>query len=136
MSIFRPKKNTLFDIAMQRVSQLKDCIQDGMALEKNNWRKIIQNDPNTPMIMGMGGNKHLIYYPPNSTPYAHSYADLYKYIEILSGQITDQKTGKVYRTGDRIKLAPGQEVVPYTQNKESYVRVCVSHLDLPWSKIC
>ena len=136
MSIFTRKKNTLFEIAMEGVSNLHKRIADGIqTLEKNKWRKIIESDPNSPLIMGMGTNKHMIYYPCNSTPYAHSYSDRFKYIEVLSGQITDQKTNKVYQTGSRIKLSPGQEVVPFTTNREAYIKVYVTTLDLPWSKI-
>lgn len=137
MSIWRPKKNTLFDAAMNKVSSLsKSLSNDSSDLIPNKWMQIIPEDPNSPMIMGIGDNKHLIYYPPNSTPYLHKYETSVKFVEILSGYIKDLVSGKEYKTGDKIKIYPGDNVQPYTGEKAAYVRVCVSSIDDIWERVC
>ena len=138
MSIFRIKKNTLFDAALSKVSALTIAIESGEKpyLEQNKFFQIVKDDPKSPMIMGMGGNKHLIYYPANSTPYLHTYDTQIKYVEILAGEIFDKLTDKKYIQGDRFKIYPGQEIEPYTKDAEAYVRVCVSSSDTIWERVC
>jgi archaellum component FlaG (FlaF/FlaG flagellin family) len=127
MSIFRPKKNILFEAAKSKVLDLKNAFVDGLkkSLEQNKFFKIIPNDPNSPFIMGMGENKHLIYYPKNSTPYIHQYENSIKKVQIIDGKIYDKLTDKVYSIGDIIKIYPGEKFQPYTKNEECYVQVCV-----------
>ena len=138
MSIFRPKKNILFEAAKSKVSALKDAFVDGVkqSLEQNKFFQIIPNDPKSPMIMGMGENKHLIYYPKNSTPYLHQYETSIKVVQILGGEIWDKMTEKVYKVGDIIKVYPGENLQPYTKDQECYLRVCVTQVDSVWENIC
>lgn len=137
MSIWRPRKNTLFDASLQKVKSLsKSLASDTPGLITNKWMPIIPYDKNSPMIMGMGENRHLIFYPPNSTPYLHQYEESIKFVEILSGQLTDLITGKTYVTGYRLKIYPRTNIQPYTNDKPAYVRVCVSNVDSIWERVC
>ena len=138
MSIWKPKDNILFSAAKNKVSSLRTAFEQGVKpeLQKNKFLKIIEGDPNSPLIMGLGENKHLIYYPKNSTPYLHQYETSIKFIEILSGRIKDLISGKEYKTGDKIKIYPGENIQPATFDYECYVRVCVSKVDSIWERVC
>ena len=138
MSIFRPKINVLFEAAKSKVSTLKDAFVDGLKedLEQNKFFQIIPNDPKSPIIMGMGNNKHLIYYPKNSTPYLHQYENSMKTAKIIDGKIWDKLTDKVYSVGEIIKIYPGENLQPYTKDQECYVQVCVTKIDSIWENIC
>ncbi len=139
MGLFSKRNQTLFNAARTKVTSLSKAIDkghQGTILEKNKWFQIVPNDPKSPMLMGMGTNKHLIFYPAHSTPYLHSYEESYKFVEILSGEIWDKLTGNKYETGDRFKIPPGASVQPYTKTKEAYLRVCVSAVDTIWDNIC
>jgi hypothetical protein len=136
---FERKKNTLFNAARQKVTSLSTFIEKGeqkVSLEKNKWMPIVEHDPKSPMIMGMGENSHLIYYPPFSTPYLHQYESSIKYVEVLSGVLWDKISGEKYKTGDQKKVYPGEEIQPFTTHEESYVRVCVTQIDDIWERIC
>lgn len=138
MSIFRPKQNLLFEAAKSKVSDLRNAFVDGLkkSLEQNKFLQIIPNDPKSPIIMGMGENKHLIYYPKNSTPYLHQYENSIKTVQIIDGKIWDKLTDKVYSVGDIIKIYPGENLQPYTKDQECYVQVCVTDIDSILENIC
>lgn len=138
MSIFFEKRNSLFDAALSKVEALNNALQADVKthLEQNKFFKIEPQEENSPLIMGMGGNKHLIYYPKNSFPYLHSYETLIKYIEVLDGTLFDELTGRVFKKGEKFKIYPGEEIKPYTKNSEAYVRVCVSNKDTLWDLVC
>lgn len=138
MSIWKPKKDPLFEVARHKVSALSSAFEKGVKpeLEHNKFNKIIPNDPKSPLIMGMGANRHLIYYPENSTPYLHKYETYIKYVEILHGEVIDQITGKKYVQGQKFKIYPGDELKPYTINCDAYIRVCVSTQDTIWERVC
>lgn len=138
MSIFRPKQNLLFEAAKSKVSDLRNAFVDGLkkSLEQNKFLQIIPNDPKSPIIMGMSENKHLIYYPKNSTPYLHQYENSIKTVQIIDGKIWDKLTDKVYSVGDIIKIYPGENLQPYTKDQECYVQVCVTDIDSILENIC
>lgn len=133
MSIFSIKKDPLFAFALSKVKSIRDGIEstEGIKpyLQQNKFLRIIEGESKSPLIMGMGENQHLIYYPENSIPYLHSYTNQYKNVEILHGEVWDKLTGKKYVKGDKFKILPGQEVQPYTLANEAYVRVIVSNRD-------
>ena len=112
MSIWRPKKDILFQTAKNKVTNLTTVIEEGVKpdLIQNRFIRIVENNPNSPLIMGLGENKHLIFYPANSTPYLHQYETSIKYVEVLSGEIFDQLTEKRYKSGDRFKILPGVQI--------------------------
>lgn len=138
MSIWRPKANHIFDAAKAKVEALSNAFESGskVHLDQNRFYRIIENDPNSPLIMGMGENRHLIYYPKNSTPYLHEHETSIKYVEIIDGEIWDKLTEKVYRAGDKFKLYPTDSIEPYTKDRECYVRVKITSIDSIWENIC
>lgn len=137
MSLFS-SKNDIFDFTMSWARATRAAI-DGkinLKLEKNRFVSLIKDDPKSPVLMGMGCNKHLIYYPSFSTPYLHSQEKSVKKIEILDGEIFDLISGKKYVTGDKFDLIPGENIQPYTKNKECYVRVTITQIDDIWNHKC
>jgi len=139
MAFWSKKNNVLFDAARQKVDSLTAHIKDaeqGISLDQNKWVKIIEGDSNSPMIMSMSDNKHLIYYPAFSTPYSHNYEKSIKFVEVLSGVIFDKISGKKYVSGDKFKIYPNTEILPFTTFLDAYVRVCVTEIDDIWQRIC
>lgn len=86
--------------------------------------------------MGMGPEKHLIYYPKNSTPYIHAYEAKIKSVEVIEGQLIDKQTGKLYKKGDKINIFPHDKVEPYTLQSEAYVMVSISLVESIFDQIC
>lgn len=138
MGIFNRKRDPLFDAVLSRTKELNRSFEDGHKpeLHKNRFIRIIDGDRNSPMIMSLGSNKHLIFYPKNSTPYLHQYETSIKFVEILSGSVKDLVTGREYNTGDKFKIYPGELIQPYTTDSECYVRVCVTEVDSIWKNVC
>lgn len=138
MGIFNRKKDPIFDAVLSRTKELNRSFEDGAkpVMHKNRFVRIIDGDSKSPMVMGLGLNKHLIFYPKHSTPYLHKYETSIKFVEILSGKINDRVSGMSYKTGDRFKIYPGQLIQPYTTDSECYVRVCVTEVDSVWENVC
>lgn len=138
VSIWNPKSNHIFEAARMKVSALADAFQSQSktSLEKNRFFKVIENDPKSPMIMGMGDKMHLIYYPENSTPYLHKYESSIKDVEVLDGEIFDELSGKKYVKGDKFQVFAGTEVKPYTLDKECYIKVRVTGGEDIWERVC
>jgi hypothetical protein len=138
MSIFRPKKNHLFDAAIFKINSLNDFFtsEERPELQQNRFMQIIPNNPKSPLIMGLGDKKHLIYYPSFSAPYIHQYETSIKNVEILGGTIKDKITGKIYKEGDKFTLYPEDVIEPYTLESECYVKVTVDHIDSIWKNKC
>lgn len=138
MSIWKPRRNPIFEAAKAKVEALSNAFVSGskVHLDQNRFYRIIGNDPNSPLIMGMGEKRHLIYYPKNSTPYLHEHETSIKYVEILDGEIWDKLSGKSYTAGDSFKLYPTDQIEPYTKDQECYVRVKITSIDSIWENIC
>lgn len=138
MGIFSKKKVTLFDIVLQKTKEMNNALTGVIKpkLIHHKFIPIIDGNPKSPMIMGMGNNQHLIYYPKNSEPYLHQYEESIKFVEILSGEIFDKITEKVYRKGDKFKIYPKTNIQPYTKDVECTVKVIVSKIDSIWSQKC
>lgn len=139
MGLFGKRDQTLFNAARSKVNSLSAFLDDNnpiVSVEKNKWVKILPNDSSSPMIMGLEENKHLIYYPKHSTPYLHQYEESIKFLEILTGEIFDKLTGKVYTKGDQLKIYPRTNIQPYTKNLECTVKVTVSQVDDIWERVC
>jgi len=137
MSIWNPKKDKIFEAAVKKISSLNEYVtSDKSKVMQNKWFRIVEDDPKSPMLMGMSENEHLIYYPENSTAYKHHYETSIKEVEILSGIVYDKFTNKSFKTGDRLTLGPGDEIQPYTQELPAYVKVEVTQIDDIWERIC
>ena len=133
------KKNTIFEIAKQKLQAIKENIQSEvipMNLEKNKWFKVLPNEAKSPLIMKISEDSHLIYYPANSVPYTHAIESKCKFVDILSGQVFDELSGKRYITGQRFKIFPGDQLRPYTGDSEAYVKVCIADCKNLIESIC
>ena len=100
-SIFKAqKKDLLFETAMSAIDSvnaflsLKKESGEQIDLSKAVFHKIFPNDPASPSIYWIEKDQYVIYYPPNSKPYSHSFEDKIKLIECLSGILFDANSGK------------------------------------------
>jgi hypothetical protein len=50
--------------------------------------------------------------------------------------IFDKISGKKYLAGDKFKIYPNTEILPFTTFLDAYVRVCVTEIDDIWQRIC
>lgn len=127
MRIFGRKNDLLFDLLLSKTKELNSFLTAEVRpqLVPNKFIQIIRGDQNSPLIMGLEENQHLIYYPKNSTPYLHQFEDSIKKVEILTGEIFDKITGKKYVKGDRLEILPNTHIQPYTEDMECTVKVTV-----------
>jgi len=143
LSIFAPqKRDILFETAMSATNSIKSLISlknessEGLEIDKQIFHKIFHNDPTSPSIYWLETNQFVIYYPPNSTPYNHSFDDKCKFIQCMSGIIYDKNSERKLLKGDKIKIYPGDNYSPYTMEKSCYLRVCVGSCDNLLDQVC
>lgn len=136
------KADTMYQLAMkatQSISNLikldSECTKD-IEVDKSRFHKIFNNDPKSPSILWFSENEYIIYYPPYSTPYEHSYENQCKFVEVLKGIIFDKNSDRKFFKGDKAKVHPSDNYVPYTDSQEAYLRVCVGNCDSIWDNVC
>ena len=143
INLFSPTtKDVLYDAAMSAANAFATVLSlhtEGeiqMELDKNVFHKIFPNDPKSPAIHWMSDNQYLIFYPPHSKPYHHSFESKCKFIEVLSGVIYDANSDIKLFKGDRYKLEPKSKIQPHTLDQECYLRVCIGDCDFTFEQIC
>jgi len=128
---FSKKRDVIYEAAISATKSIAKLIKlsgEGSAtieVDKSAFHKVFSNDPNSPTIYFMSDIEYIIYYPPFSTKYSHGYDDKCKFIEVLKGVVYDEKTGRKIFKGDKVKVSPSDNYVPYTEEKEAYLRVCI-----------
>ena len=142
-ALFKPSKaDILFKTAMGMADSVKALMSlnkesaEGITFENNIFHKVFPNDPNSPAIYWLEDSQYVIYYPPNSTPYAHSFDEKCKFIEVLSGVIFDANSDMKLFKGERIKVYPKDNYAPYTMEKPCYLRVCVGSCESLLDQVC
>jgi len=105
-------------------------------LPKHIWTLVYPNDKNSPKIMGLSDNSHLIFYPKYSTPYVHILDEKCKFVSVVEGTVFDKVTEKIYTKGDKIKIYPESNCVPYTKGQEAYLRVCIDECSVSLEDAC
>ena len=142
-SIFFPKKrDTLYDAAISATKSIAKLIKlsgQGSAnieVDKNAFHKVFSNDPNSPTIYFLSDYEYIIYYPPFSSKYTHGYDDKCKFIQVLKGVVYDEKSGLKIFKGDKIKVSPSDNYIPYTEAEEAYLRVCVGDCKSLFEQVC
>ena len=142
MAIFRPKKDILYEAAMSAAKSMKMLL----SFKKGNFEefdgteaifhKVYENDPNSPSIYFLDKHQYVIFYPAHSTPYSHSLDEKCKFVEVLSGVLYDANSDRKIFKGDRLKIYPSDNFVPYTENDKCVIRVCVGNCNSVWDQIC
>lgn len=151
-SIFKAqKKDLLFETAMSAIDSINAFLSlkkesgEQIDLSKAVFHKIFPNDPASPSIYWIEKDQYVIYYPPNSKPYSHSFEDKIKLIECLSGILFDANSEKKLFKGDRIAVYPGDNYKPYTEGEKCILRVCIKpnssmfsreKLESIWDQLC
>jgi len=116
------KKDPVFEAAKDLLCQAKDRIAKNpeklkLNLPIDEWIKIVPGDKNSPeMQCFKGGKIVIIRFPENSTPYSDKLTSKVKNCTIIHGVIYDENDPKTtYVPGDRFKVFPSQDVMPYTK---------------------
>ena len=141
-AIFKPKRDVLYEAAMSASNAIRTLLTinresfDDIDLDQALFHKVFHSDPNSPSIYFLDQSQYLIFYPPNSKPYNHSFSDKCKFIEVLSGVIYDANSEKKLFKGDRIKVHPKDDYVPYTLNEKCVLRVCVGDCNSLFDMVC
>lgn len=142
LNVFSPKRDILFEAAMSATEAIKALLSvkkgsfEAMTVNEALFHKVFQNDPASPSIYFMDKSQYLIFYPPNSKPYTHRYEDKCKYIEVLSGVLYDANSDKKLFKGDRVKISPDDNYIPYTESEKCVIRVCVGDCNSLFNDIC
>ena len=79
--------------------------------------------------MGLSNDTHLIFYPRFSTPYLHQLDHKAKFVSVLEGTIYDKVSNTVLKKGDKLKISPHDQYIPYTKDNECYIRVYIGSIE-------
>jgi hypothetical protein len=139
----RKKRRILFETAIESSNQIQNLyklFKEGdfkTDLSQTAFTKVFPHDPNSPAIFWINENQLIIRYPPNSTPYNHSFKNKCKFVECLSGIIYD-KNNENFRLfpGDGITVEPNNTLMPYTEKEPCYLRVCIGDCNSLFDQIC
>ena len=104
-------------------------MQKPTELPKHVWTFVYPNDKKSPRIMGLSNDTHLIFYPKFSTPYLHQLDEKAKFISVLEGTIYDKVSKTVLKKGDKLKISPHDQYIPYTKDNECYIRVHIGSIE-------
>jgi len=136
------KKDVLFQSAIGAANSLKTLISlsnessEGIDIDSEIFHRVFPNDKKSPAIYWIDKNQYLIFYPIGSTPYDHSFDDKCKFVEVLSGALFDKKSDQKLFKGDKLKIYPSHNYIPYTIAQPCYLRVCVGSCDLSFEEAC
>jgi len=146
IDLFLPKNKSnrqmLFNTAIESSNQIANLFKlykEGdfvTALDQNAFTMIFPNEPKSPAIHWIDDSQYVIRYPPHSKPYDHKFADKCKFIECLSGKIFDKNSNQKLFQGDKIKVTPQDNFIPYTLEETCYLRICVGSCDSIWENVC
>jgi len=140
--IFSKKRDVLYEAAISATKSIAKLVKlsgegsQNVEVDKNAFHKVFSNDPSSPTIYFMSDSEYIIYYPPFSTKYYHGYDKKCKFIEVLKGVVYDEKSGRKIFKGDKVKVSPEDNYVPYTEAEEAYLRVCVGDCGSSFEQIC
>lgn len=141
-AFFAPKRDVLFEAAIKASNSIKALLSlkeesfDDFDWNEAIFHKVFQNDPNSPSIYFLEKNQWLVFYPPNSTPYVHRLEDKCKFVEVLSGVLYDRNSSSKWFKGDRMKVYPTDNFIPYTKGEKCVIRVCIGNFDSIWDQVC
>jgi len=138
----RDRNQFLFNVAMNASESIKALMSldressIGIEFTRNIFTHVLPNDPKSPSIYWLEDDQYVILYPPYSTPYAHKFTEKCKFIEVLSGVIFDKNSDLKLFKGEKIKISPSDNYMPYTLEKSAYLRVCISECSSILDQIC
>lgn len=146
IDMFLPKnrrtRQMLFDTAIEssnQISNLFKLYKEGdfaTALNQTAFTMIFPHDSKSPAIYWINESQYIIKYPAHSKPYDHKFIDKCKFIECLSGKIFDKNSNKKLFQGDKIKVTPDDNFVPFTLDDPCYLRICVGDCNSIFDQIC
>lgn len=142
--LFGDRKDPIQTGAWKAIRGFQDTIRilssDGIlktiALKNESLTRIIENDPNSPILINISEQKKLIYYPENSTPYENKVGGKCKFIRVIDGCIYDENSDKTLKVGDTLKVKPIDNFRPYTKNCKAIVEVHFDDCNKKLESIC
>ena len=140
--VFSPKRDVLYHSALSAIERLTQKIGKEtkcISVDQNIWTDIVDKNPRSPKIMGIGQDgkyNYIIFYPKHSAVYVFEGDELYTYVEVLSGEITDKFTNRKYTQGQKIVFKPYEKLMPVTTTSEAYVMVCKGGEGLSFDEVC
>lgn len=105
-------------------------------LSQTAFTKVYPHDEKSPAIFWIDEKQMIIRYPKFSSPYNHSFKNKCKFVECLSGVLYDKNSNLKLFPGDKIKVEPNNEIMPYTEDQICYLRVCIGDCNSIWDQIC
>jgi len=136
MSLFKPtRKDVIYQMAMGAMESvmafisLKNESGKDLDITKQMFHKIFPNDSKSPSIYWLEGkgDEYVIYYPPYSRPYAHSFEDKCKFITCLSGKIYDKNSNLKLFKNDKLTVYPKDNYAPHTMEDSCYLLVKIEN---------
>ena len=118
------KQDPIFEAAKEMLRAVKAKLDEGsdqeitVKLPAHKWIEIVPGDAHSPQMMCFEkGEKIIIRFPSNSTPYCDTLTKRVKKCLVFSGTIYDQNNPEnIFRNGDEFKVYPRNPVVPYTKD--------------------
>jgi hypothetical protein len=140
--LFPRKRDLMYETAMESTKALASLFKlyrEGdlsINIQDHAFIKIYPHDEKSPAIYWIDDHQYLIRYPENSTPYNHKFQDKCKFIECISGRIYDKNSDTKLFRGDRIKVTPKDNFIPYTMDEPCYLRVCIGNCESVFDQVC
>jgi hypothetical protein len=127
----RKARNIKFDLAISSSNQIQNLYklfrEGNFEIDSNQlaFTKVYPHDKNSPAIFWISDTELILFYPPHSTPYNHSFKDKFKNIECLSGKLFDKNSNKKLFAGDNVIVKPNNDFWPYTENESCFLKVSI-----------
>jgi hypothetical protein len=127
----RDKLYTAAVTALSGIQQLIKLDKEGVKIEdiieqKNTFQKIT-SEKNSPSVLWLAPDEYIMYYPPYSSPCPQKPNEKALFVEVLRGEIYCSNRDMVFKENEKIKMLPLDDYIPYTRNKECYLRVKVGY---------
>lgn len=126
------REDPLYDAAILALTGIQniirmDCKVGDMPINVKNVFQRLSKDKNSPAVLWIDENQYIAYYPPYSAPCPTVDNNSKAKVEVLKGVIYCRETYKMYVQGDKFEITAENRYIPYTREKECYLRVIVDY---------
>ncbi len=134
-SIAMPTKNeAIYEAAVRALTGIQQLVKldregkpmDDPIITKNTFQKIT-SERNSPAVLWLSDSEYIIYYPQYSAPCPQKPNEKTMFVHILKGEIYCKNRDMKFVAGDKIKINPLDDYMPYTRNHECYMRVVLGN---------
>lgn len=138
----RKQRRLLHEVAIASSNQIQNLFKlhkEGdfdIDLQQKAFTNLFPHVENSPAIYWIDEDQFIIRYPKNSIPYDHKFKDKCKFVECISGKLLDKNSNKKLFAGDKLKVTPDDNFMPYTIDEVCYLRVCIGDCNQKFESIC